>query len=197
MLCQSYFRQCCHRKLVPSCRIHWILEHPCGSWFVGRSANPDSCGSASHDLGHGGIFAFLGQKTESERCFWLETWTAEICTVLLASVLGQVNVALYHRVKTMFIQMLPQHAQSFVLHVTTPALPVCLFALAMILTDESTTIPENTSFEWNGIFTQRVKGYWYGRCRPSASGEQTYVKQALIFRRMRRWRHTTVLLCKI
>ena len=27
---------------------------------------------------------------------------------------------------------------------------------------ERTTTPENTSFEWNGIFTQRVKGYCYG-----------------------------------
>ena len=34
----------------------------------------------------------------------------------------------------------------FALHVTTPA-------------HERTSVPEKTSFEWNGIFTQRVKGY--------------------------------------
>ena len=31
---------------------------------------------------------------------------------------------------------------------------------------ERTTIPENTSFEWNGIFSQRVKGYWNGNYWP-------------------------------
>ena len=31
--------------------------------------------------------------TENVRCFWLGMWTAWICTVLLASVLGQVDVA--------------------------------------------------------------------------------------------------------
>ena len=29
-----------------------------------------------------------------ERCFWLETWTIEMCTVLLANVLGQVDAAM-------------------------------------------------------------------------------------------------------
>ena len=50
-------------------------------------------------------------------------WTAEFRTVLLANVRS--------RTKNKFIRRLPHHAQSFALHVTTPALS---FALAMILT---------------------------------------------------------------
>ena len=69
----------------------------------------------------------------------------EIYTVLLVSVPEQVDVAVF-RTK-IFLHRLPHHDQSVILHVTTPALPECL-----------STIPENTSFEWNGIFTQRVKG---------------------------------------
>ena len=41
----------------------------------------------------------------------------------------------------------PHHAQSGLLHVTTPTLRV-------YLSRRNTSIPENTSFEWNGIFTQ-------------------------------------------
>ena len=44
-----------------------------------------------HNLARPGpqrIFAFLDNSTESERCFWLETLTANTCTVLLANVLG-------------------------------------------------------------------------------------------------------------
>ena len=50
------------------------------------------------------------EVAESERCFWLETWAAEICTVLLASLLGQVDVAVF-RDRNMFIPRLPHHAQ--------------------------------------------------------------------------------------
>ena len=74
------------------------------------------------------IIAPLDLHAESEHCFWLETWTTEICAVLLANVLGQVDAAVCWD-KTMFIQRLPHHAQSAILHVTTPALTVCLSRL--------------------------------------------------------------------
>ena len=75
--------------LLHRARMPWILEHPCDSWLWGRAENPNSCGTASHDLGPCGFLFFLAQSTESERCFWLEAWTAEICTALLANVLGR------------------------------------------------------------------------------------------------------------
>ena len=39
--------------------------------------------------------ACVDRRAESGRYFWLETWTTEICTVLLANVLGQVDVAVF------------------------------------------------------------------------------------------------------
>ena len=78
---------------------------------MGRAENPDS--------------AILVHSTESEHRFWLETWTAEIRTVLLASVLGEVDVAVF-RDTNMFMQRLPHHA-----HTRLHRLP---FAFAMILT---------------------------------------------------------------
>ena len=53
-----------------------------------------------------------------------------------------------------FIQRLPHHAQSGILNVTTPSTVV--FRVCHDSHHERTTIPENTSFEWSGIFTQRV-----------------------------------------
>ena len=67
-------------------------------------------------------------------CFWLGMRTAEICTVLLASVLEQVGRCCVSGQKNIFIQRLALHDLSDVHHVATPALSVCLFALAVILT---------------------------------------------------------------
>ena len=52
---------------------------------------------------------------------------AEMCTLLLASVLGQ-DVAVCLE-KNIFIQRLPPHAQSVARPVTTLALSFCLFCL--------------------------------------------------------------------
>ena len=55
-----------------------------------------------------------------------------ICTVLLANVLAQVDVAVYQD-KNMFTLKLPPHAQSVILHVTSPPSPF-IFRACMILT---------------------------------------------------------------
>ena len=100
------------------------------------------------------IFVALDDQAGSERCFW----TAEIHHVLLASVLELLYIAVCQD-KNMFIKRLPHHAQSVILHVPTPF----IFRACHDSHHERTTIPENTSFEWNLIFTQRRdKGYWCG-----------------------------------
>ena len=81
-----------------------------------------SCGTASHGLGLAD-YCFLVHNTESEGYFWKVMWAAEICTVLLAYVVGRCSVS---RQKNMFIQKLPHHAQRFAFHVTTPAHSSCL-----------------------------------------------------------------------
>ena len=59
--------------------------------------------------------------------------TGEICNVLLAGVLGQVDVAVFQD-KNMFVHRLLHHAQIPALHVTTPALIRLSLADATILT---------------------------------------------------------------
>ena len=86
----------------------WILEHLSDSWL-------------------------WDVPKKSERCFWLEKWTAEVRTVLLAGVLGQADVAVF-QYKNMVIQEFPQHAQNFALHVTTHRPRKLSFALAMVHT---------------------------------------------------------------
>ena len=124
VLSQSYFRQCCHHKLVSSCSHALDSRHPCDSWLwdvpkIQTLAAQPRTAWALADV------CILDHRAENERCFWLETCTAEICNVLLASVLGQVDAAVF-QVRNVFIQRLPHHAQRFVLHMTTPALSVCL-----------------------------------------------------------------------
>ena len=64
----------------------WILEHPCHSWLW-------DVPKILARTGRWRISLFLVQRAESERCSWLEMWTAEIGTVLLATVLERVDVA--------------------------------------------------------------------------------------------------------
>ena len=66
------------------------------------------------------IIVFLVQRTENEQCFWLSMLTAEVCTVLIAGVLGQAGVYVF-QVKNMIIQKFPHHVTALV-------------ALAMVLT---------------------------------------------------------------
>ena len=109
-------------NLFHRARMPWILEHPSD---LTLAAQPRMAWAPA-------FFAYLDHYAEGERCFRLETWTADICTMLLANVLEQVDVAEFQD-KNMFIQRLPHHAQSFALHVTTRP-PRLSFAFAMILT---------------------------------------------------------------
>ena len=54
----------------------------------------------------------------------------------------------------MVIHKHPHHAQSFAHHVTTPVLSFCRACHGSHR--ECTQIPENTSFEWNGLFAHRI-----------------------------------------
>ena len=105
----------------------WILEYLCDSClWDGRKSK-----LLQHSLARLGpwrIFPLLDHRAESERWFWLETWTAKSCTVLLAGVLGQADVAVFQD-KGVVIHNFPHHAERLILRVTTPALPVYLLRL--------------------------------------------------------------------
>ena len=98
----------------------------------------------------------MGLRADSDLCFYLGLWTAEICTVLLESVLEQEVVAVFS-VENMFTKTLPHHAQSLARHVTTLFPHRLSFAMATILT-MSVRPFQRTHL----IFTQRVKGHHTG-----------------------------------
>ena len=103
------------------------------------------------------MFVFLEHRAESDRCSWLGAWMKENCAVLLAGVSEQVDAAVCQDVN-MLIQRLPQHAQRLNHHVTTPPSPF-VFRAYRDSHHRRQSFPENTSFAWNGLFNQRVKGY--------------------------------------
>ena len=123
----------------------------------------DSCGTASDGLGLGGSLRFFGSPCRKRTLYLVGNVDNRDLHV---RVLGQADVAVCSE-KNMFIQRLPPHAQSVALHVTIPASP-CVFRACHGSHHERTTIPDNTCFEWNGIFTQLVQGYWYGKYWPYA-----------------------------
>ena len=69
----------------------WILEHPCNSWLwdvpkiEALAAQPRTAWALAD-------YCILVVGTEIAHCLWLETWTAEICTGLLAHVLEPVDI---------------------------------------------------------------------------------------------------------
>ena len=70
---------------------------------VGCAEDPDSCGATSHGPVPGELLCVSDLHAEKVIYFWLGIWTAEIHTVLLASVLGQADVAVCLE-KNMFIR---------------------------------------------------------------------------------------------
>ena len=108
-----------HRARMP-----WILEQPCDPWLwdVPKIHTFASQPRTAWDLADLCVFEL---HEENVHYFWLETETADICTVLFESVLGPVGVAMFQD-KNMLIQKLPHHAQCGILQVTTPVLHVCL-----------------------------------------------------------------------
>ena len=122
VLFQSCCRQCCHRKLASS------YSHALDSGtHVRGSGTYRISRHLRHNLelpGPRRIIEFLVYRSENERYFWLVMWTAGICTVLNASVLGQVVA----------VQSLPASRSKFSSsrdHTRPPRLSI---ALAMTLT---------------------------------------------------------------
>ena len=76
-------------NLLHRARMLWIHEQPCDLWLWSVPNIPDSCSTARHNLGLDGL-CILVHSTESKLRSWLETWTAEIRSVFLASVLEDV-----------------------------------------------------------------------------------------------------------
>ena len=119
VLFQSYLRQCCLSKHVSSFshavdsgtgvrRTAWALADFLRFWITVRTR---------------------------ERCFWSETWTVEICTALLANVLGQGGRCSVSGQKHFHPKASTSRSEFFfALHVTTPALRVYLWRLLVILT---------------------------------------------------------------
>ena len=100
------------------------------------------------------IVVFLVHNTESEHCFWLETWTAEICTVLFANVLAQKVVAVSGP-KYVHPKNSPSRLEGyFSRDHTCPAR--LAFALATVLTMKARRLQRTHPL--SGIFTSRVKG---------------------------------------
>ena len=89
---------------------------------------------------------FFDYQARSERGFRLEPRTT---AVLLASVLetcGRCSVS----------------GQKHVHPKASASRSECCLSRFPLFSPQRTTIPEKTSFDWNGIFTQRVNRYWYG-----------------------------------
>ena len=85
-------------------------------------------------------------------------WTAEICTVLPADVLGRVDPAVLQD-KTCSSEGIRLTLRVLFFTLLHPPFPF-VFRACHGSHHERTKIPENTFFEWNGLFTQPVKGYW-------------------------------------
>ena len=79
-------------NLLHRARMPWILEHPCDSWLCDVPEIQTLAPQPRTAWALAFFYVFLDHRAGSERCFWLGTWKAGICTVLLASVLGQVDV---------------------------------------------------------------------------------------------------------
>ena len=80
--------------LLHYARMPGILEHPCESWLWNvpkiqtLAAQPRTAWALAD-------FCVLNLHAGSERWFWLGMWTTEICAVLLANVLGHVDVTVF------------------------------------------------------------------------------------------------------
>ena len=128
VLFQSYFCQCGHRKLASSCS--HAVDSGTPVWDVPKFK------LLQHILARPGpwrLIVFLDHGTESDRCFWLETWTAEICTVLFASVLGQEDVAVFQEMNT-FIPKASASRSKFTSSLDHTRPPHFSVALAVVLT---------------------------------------------------------------
>ena len=84
-----------------------------------------------------------------------------ICTVLLADVLELVDVAVCQDKKQVHAKASASRSETRSSRDHTSPSPFVSRACHDPHRDRM-TIPENTSFEWNGLFAQLVKGYLHG-----------------------------------
>ena len=100
---------------------------------VGRAEDPDSCGTASHGLGPGGFLHFWITVQEANVVSGWTRGQQRFSTVLLASVLGQVDAAVCRDKKHVHPMASASRSKlSFSRHHTGPLR--LSFALATILT---------------------------------------------------------------
>ena len=131
-------------NLLHRARMPWILEHLCDSWLwytpkiQSLSAQPRTVWALAD-------FCVLGSQSRKRRWFLVGNVDSRRFAPYCSQV-KQVDVAVCLD-RNMFLQVLPHHAQNF---------------CSSRDNTRATTFPENTSFKWNGICTQRVKGYCYG-----------------------------------
>ena len=140
------FANSLHRARKP-----WILEHPCDSWFRNVPKNTDSCGTASLGLGRGGCLRFWITMQEanvisgwdsvqhrftqycSQMCW--NRWTLQCFRTITGSSKASASRSDFCSSR--------DHTRPFIFRVCHDS------------HHERTTIPENTSFAWNGrLFTQ-------------------------------------------
>ena len=157
VLSQSYCRQCCQpQKLFHRVRMPWIRG--CGtcrkSKLLRRSFAPPGPLADFCNFGPpcSKLALFSGRKRGRQR-------PAPYCS---QNVLEQVDVAVFSGQKHVHPKASASRSKFSSLRDHAPPSPF-IFRACHDSHHESTSIPENTSFSWNGIlFTQRVKGYWYG-----------------------------------
>ena len=80
-------------NMLHRARMLWILEHPCDSWLwdVPKIDALAAQLRTAWDL-RGCVYVWISHA-ENGLYFWLGTWTAEMCTVLIESALGQADIA--------------------------------------------------------------------------------------------------------
>ena len=135
-------------------------------------------------LGLWRIFVLLVHSIESEHCFWLDTWTAEICcTVVLTSVLEQLGFAVIQG--NMFVQRLLLHAQCVIFSRDHTRPPRLSFALALSLTMNARNASKDICWELLTLRSLVDQSQWWTQCVLqwlAQSALVAYLTQALIAR---------------
>ena len=151
-------------NLLHRTRMPWILEHPYDWWFW----DVPKIKLLRHTLvwpGPNADFSvFLDHDAESGLCFQLETWTAGICTVLHARVLGQVDVAVWLDKK--HVDPKTFASRSKFSSSRDHACPSPFIFRVCHGFSPWTHVDSRETHPFRGmrrLFTQHVKGYWYGR----------------------------------
>ena len=106
-------------------RMLWIVEHPCDSWLW-DVPKLQTLAVQLRTVWALADFCILGSPCTKRTLFLVgNVDSRDQHRVARNTVLGQADVAVCLEKKN-FIQKLPPHVQGVVLHVTTPALSVCL-----------------------------------------------------------------------